>query len=88
MRSKAVHPKCDLHVQVERREGKIRIVTTQAFVRSGRSHDIVCHLKCGASALVKAMVSVHGSVQRVPMAKGVGGEEYQMKTWVAVSQAA
>ena len=48
---------------------------THAFVRPGRSHDFVCHLKCATSALVKAMVGVHGSVERVPTANGMGTEE-------------
>ena len=55
-------------------KGELRIVT-HAFVRPGRSHDFVCHLKCATSALVKAMVGVHGSVKRVPTAKGMGAEE-------------
>ena len=48
---------------------------THAFVRPGRSHDFVCHFKCATSALVKAMVGVHGSVERVPTAKEMGTEE-------------
>ena len=55
-------------------KGELRIVT-HAFVRPGRSHDFVCHLKCATPALVAAMVGVHGSVQRVPTAKGMGAEE-------------
>ena len=48
---------------------------THASERPGRSHDFVCHLKCATSALVKAMVRVHGSIERAPMAKGMGAEE-------------
>ena len=55
-------------------KGEMRIVT-HAFVRPGRSHDFVCHLKCATPALVAAMVGVHGSVQRVPTANGMGTEE-------------
>jgi hypothetical protein len=55
-------------------KGELRIVT-HAFVRPGRSHDFVCHFKCATSALVKAMVGVHGSVERVPTAKEMGTEE-------------
>jgi hypothetical protein len=58
-------------------KGEIRIVT-HAFVRPGRSHDFVCHLKCATSALVKAMVGAHGSVKRVPTAKGIDGEELRV----------
>ena len=58
-------------------KGEIRIVT-HAFLRPGRSHDFVCHLKCATSALVKAMVGVHGSVKRVPTAKGIDGEELRV----------
>ena len=54
-------------------KGELRIVT-HAFVRPGRSYDFVCHLKCATSALVKAMVGVHGSVECVPTAKGMGAE--------------
>ena len=59
-------------------KGDIRIVT-HAFVRPGRSHDFVCHLKCATSALVKAMVRAHGSVECVPTAKskGMDAEEYR-----------
>ena len=55
-------------------KGEMRIVT-HAFVRPGRSHDFVCHLKCATPALVKAMVRMHGSVERVPTANGMGTEE-------------
>ena len=55
-------------------KGELRIVT-HAFVRPGRSHDFVCHLKCATPALVAAMVGVHGSVERVPTANGMGTEE-------------
>ena len=58
-------------------KGGLRIVT-HAFVRPGRSHDFVCHVKCATPALVKAMVSVHGSVERVPTAKGIDGEELRV----------
>ena len=59
------------------RKGELRIVT-HAFVRPGRSHDFVCHLKCATSALVKAMVGVHGSVECVPVAKEVDGEKWRV----------
>ena len=55
-------------------KGELRIVT-HAFVRPGRSHDFVNHLTCATPALVAAMVKVHGSVGRVPVAKGMGVEE-------------
>ena len=58
-------------------KGEMRIVT-HAFVRPGRSHDFVCHLKCATSALAKAMVRMHGSVERVPTAKGIDGEELRV----------
>ena len=53
-------------------------IVTHAFVRPGRTHDFVCHLKCATSALVKAMVGVYGSVKRVPTAKGIDGEEVRV----------
>ena len=52
------------------RKGEVRIVT-HAFVRPGRSHDFVCHAKCATPELVRAIMSVHGTVQCVPMAKGM-----------------
>jgi hypothetical protein len=58
-------------------KGEMRIVT-HAFVRPGRSHDFVCHLKCATSALVKVMVRVDGSIERVPTAKGIDGEEWRV----------
>ena len=57
-------------------KGEIRIVT-HAFVRPGRSHDFVCHASCATPALVRAMVSIHGSVQRVPVASGIETEAYE-----------
>ena len=47
---------------------------THAFVKPGRSHDFVCHVGCATSTLVKAMVSVYGSMERVPVTKGMGAE--------------
>jgi hypothetical protein len=48
-------------------KGEVRIVT-HAFVKPGRSHDFVCHLKCSTPALVEAMLAVYLTVDRVPMA--------------------
>jgi hypothetical protein len=58
------------------RKGEVRIVT-HTFVRPGRSHDFVKHLKCATPALVAAMVGVQGSVGEVPGAKDVGAEGYE-----------
>ena len=58
-------------------KGEIRIVT-HAFVMPGRSHDFVNHLTCATPALVAAMVNVHGSVERVPVAKEVDGEKWRV----------
>ena len=52
-------------------KGEIRIVTC-AFVMPGRRHDFVSHAKCVTPALVRAMLSVYGAVDRVPT-KGIGG---------------
>ena len=46
-------------------KGEVRILT-HAFVRPGRSHDFVCHMACATSALVDKMVSVYGSLEKVP----------------------
>ena len=52
-------------------KGDVRIVTC-AFVMPGRRHDFVSHAKCATPALVRAMLSVYGTIERVPMAKGNG----------------
>ena len=54
-------------------KGEIRVVT-HAFVRPGRAHDFVCHARCATTAVVKSMVGVYGSVERVPMAEGMNAE--------------
>ena len=46
-------------------KGDVRIVTC-AFVMPGRRHDFVSHAKCATPALVRAMLSVYGAVERVP----------------------
>ena len=51
-------------------KGEIRIVTC-AFVRPGRRHDFVCHASCATPALVRAILSVYGTVRRVPMGRGM-----------------
>ena len=57
-------------------KGEVRIVT-HAFVRPGRSRDFVCHSRCATPALIAAIVVVHGSVQRVPVANEVDGETWR-----------
>ena len=54
-------------------KGEVRVVT-HAFVKPGRTHDFVCHARCATPALVKAMLSVYVSVDRVPIAKGMDAE--------------
>ena len=54
-------------------KGEVRVVT-HAFVRPGRAHDFVCHARCATPAVVKSMVGVYGSVERVPMAEGMNAE--------------
>ena len=56
-------------------------IVTHAFVRPGRSHDFVNHLTCATPALVAAMVNVHGSVERVPTAKGMVAEDTHNDPW-------
>ena len=51
-------------------KGEVRIVTC-AFVRPGRRHDFVSHASCATPALVRAILSVYGTVRRVPMASGM-----------------
>ena len=54
-------------------KGEVRIVA-HAFVRPGRSHDIVYHAGCATLKLVQAMVSVYGAVQCVPVAQSIDSE--------------
>ena len=53
--------------------GDVRVVV-HAFVRPGRTHDFVYHVGCATPALVKSMVGVYGSVERVPVAKDMDVE--------------
>ena len=53
-------------------KGDVRIVTC-AFVMPGRRHDFVSHANCATPTLVRAMLSVYGTIERVPMAKGMDG---------------
>ena len=55
-------------------KGEIRVVT-HAFVKPGRTHDFVCHVLCATPALVKAMLAVYKSVERVPMAIEIGADQ-------------
>ena len=54
-------------------KGDVRVVT-HAFVRPGRTHDFVYHVDCATPALVKSMVGVYGSVERVPVTKDMDVE--------------
>ena len=53
--------------------GDVRVVV-HAFVRPGRTHDFVYHVGCATPTLVKSMVGVYGSMERVPMAEGMNAE--------------
>ena len=54
-------------------KGDARVVT-RAFVRPGRTRDFVCHLRCMKPALVRAMLSVYGSVDHVPLANEIDAD--------------
>ena len=54
-------------------KGDVRVMV-HAFVRPGRTHDFVYHVGCATPALVKSMVGVYGSVERVPVAKDMDVE--------------
>ena len=49
-------------------------MVTHAFVKPGRTHDFVCHLRCVTPALIKAVLTVYGSVERVPMTKDMDAD--------------
>ena len=54
-------------------KGEVRVVTC-VFVRPGRRCDFVCHAACVNAEMVKAMLSVYRSVDRVPVAHDVDSE--------------
>ena len=54
-------------------KGEARLVT-HAFVRPGRSRDFVRHVGCVSPELMRAVIAAHGSVERVPVEKGVDGD--------------
>ena len=54
-------------------KAEVRVVV-HAFVKPGRTRDFVYHVDCATPALVKSMVGVYGSVERVPVTKDVDVE--------------
>ena len=51
-------------------KGEARLVT-HAFVRPGRSRDLVRHATCVTAAIAKAMLASYGSLERVPASADV-----------------
>ena len=47
---------------------------THAFVRPGRGTCFVRHVRCVTSGLMGEVLAVHGSVERVPVDKGMDAE--------------
>lgn len=56
--------------------GEVRIVTC-AFVRPGRRHDFVSHASCATPALARAILSMYGTVRRVPAAAGMDAVAFE-----------
>ena len=54
-------------------KGEARLVT-HAFVRPGRSRDFMRHVGCVSPELMRAVIAAHGSVERVPVEKGMDGD--------------
>jgi hypothetical protein len=54
-------------------KGETRLVT-HAFVRPGRSHDFVRHVGCVGAELMKAVLTAHVSVERVPIESGMDAD--------------
>ena len=54
-------------------KAEVRVVV-HAFVKPCRTRDFVYHVDCATPALVKSMVGVYGSVERVPVTKDVDVE--------------
>ena len=51
-------------------KGETRLVT-HAFVRPGRTTRFVRHVRCVSVALAREVLAVHGSVERVPVGRGL-----------------
>ena len=51
-------------------KGELRLVT-HAFVRPGRGTRFVRHVRCVNAALLREVLAVHGSVERVPVSAGM-----------------
>ena len=51
-------------------KGEARLVI-HAFVRPGRSRDLVRHVGCVNAELVNSMLAAHGSIERVPAERDV-----------------
>ena len=47
---------------------------TSAFVRPGRRTVFVMHVDCVSAAVARAVLSVHGTVERVPVSVDVSEE--------------
>ena len=52
--------------------GELRVVA-HAPVRPGRTTCFVRHVTCVDAAFAAAMLAIHGTVERIPAAAGVGG---------------
>ena len=55
------------------KKGEARIVT-HAFVRPGRGTYFVRHARCLTARFVASILSVHGSVERVPVDESIDVE--------------
>lgn len=53
-------------------KGEMRLVT-HAFVKPGRGTCFVRHLRCVSAALMREVLAVHGSIERVPVGVGMDG---------------
>ena len=54
-------------------KGEMRLETS-AFVRPGRRTVFVMHVDCVSAAVARAVLSVHGTVERVPVSVDVSEE--------------
>lgn len=68
--------------RVER--GEVRVVT-HAPVRPNRTTRFVRHVTCVDAAFAAAMLAIHGTVERIPVAADVGARVADARSAIAAS---
>ena len=68
--------------RVERGEAR---VVTHAPVRPNRTTHFVRHVMCVDAAFAAAMLAIHGTVERIPVASDVGTRAAEVRAAIAAS---